>query len=357
MTKRVPVLSILPLLVAAAPAAAQVTSAGDTAAEPAASEAANEAASEELIPAGPLRVDAPPFVDPIPFIEAEPPHLAKPVRKLLEAAMKTEDTDAVAALVRFALQTNPYDKDEIDELNNAYLNRHKLLIARRAEAKREKIRSSGVLELWTGQVEAGAFRSTGNTSNFGFTGAVKLDRKGIDWEHAIQLNADYQKDTGTVTREQYGASYQPRYTLNDGIFTYGRFQYEKDEIQGFTDRFSASGGFGYRIINRQNMHLSVEAGPAVRRTNYVTDPNETTWSALSSLDFDWRLNGTLKLTQNASSYVGSDDSTFTSQTGIEVGMARGLKTKLSYSIEHETSPPAGALKTDTISRFSLVYGF
>ncbi|WP_067732732.1 DUF481 domain-containing protein [Novosphingobium naphthalenivorans] len=349
MTKSPPVLAILSLLVFAGPVAART--------QPPEDAAADDAAVEDVLPAGPLRVEVPPFVDPVPFIEADPPHLAKPVRKLLEAAMKTEDTAAVAALVKFARQTNPFDKDEIDAMNEAYVNRHKLLIERRAEADRERIRNSGVLKLWKGQVELGAFRSTGNTSNFGFTGAAKLDRKGIDWQHTIQLSADYQKDSGTVTREQYGASYQPRYTLRDGVFTYGRLQYEKDEIQGFRDRYSASGGLGYRVIKSDDMNLSVEAGPALRRTNYLEEPNDTTWSALTTLDFDWKVNGTLKLTQNATSYVGSDDSTFTSLTGLEAGMAKGLKAKLSYSIKHETSPATGTLPTDTISRFSLVYGF
>lgn len=344
MTKPPPVLAILPVLASLAPLAAQAQVAVDP------------AATEEVA-AGPLRVEAPPFVDPVPFIQAEPPRLAKQVRKMLEAAMKTEDTAAVDALVRFARQTNPFDKEEIDALNAAYVNRHKLLIERRAEEDRQRIRNSGVMELWKGQIELGAFRSTGNTSNFGFTGAVKLDRKGIDWQHTIQLNADYQKDADAVTREQYGASYQPRYTLDDGVFAYGRIQYEKDEIQGFADRYSASGGFGYRIIKGRAMNLSVEAGPALRRTNYLTEPNETTWSALTTLDFDWKLNGTLKLVQNATSYVGSDDSTFTSQTGLEAAMAKGLKAKLSYSIKHETSPATGTLPTDTGSRFSLVYGF
>ncbi|MFD1959572.1 hypothetical protein ACFSHP_11905 [Novosphingobium panipatense] len=32
---------------------------------------------------------------------------------MLEAGMKTDDSAAVSALVKFAIQTNPYDKDEI----------------------------------------------------------------------------------------------------------------------------------------------------------------------------------------------------------------------------------------------------
>lgn len=305
----------------------------------------------------PLRLVLPDYVYPPPFIPAGPPHLPGNVRAMIDAAIRTDDSAAVAAVVKAALETQPYDKDEIRSIHRAYLDRKAQELAAKTEADLQRIRNSGILDLWTGQIELGAFRGTGNTRNFGFTGAVKLNRKGIDWEHTVLASADYQKDTGVVTREQYGASYQPRYTLSDALFTYGRIQYEKDEIQGFRARYSMSGGLGYRVLQRSNLTLALEAGPAVRRTLYVDEPSETTWSTLTSLDFDWNVNKTMKLTQDASAYVGSDNSTFTSLTGIEAGMARGLKARLSYSIEHESSPPVGSVKTDTISRFSLVYGF
>lgn len=304
-----------------------------------------------------LSLDLPAYPPLVPYVPAERPQLDRQVRAMLEAAMKTDDGAAVAAVVKFALETQRYDKDEIRDLQRAYNDRRAREIAAKTLAEQNRIRASGVLDLWKGQIELGAFRSTGNTDNFGFSAALKLDRKGIDWEHIIQATADYQQDRGTVTREQYTASYQPRYTLNEGLFTYGRAQYERDPIQGFEDRYTLSGGLGYRILNRPNRTLSVEAGPAIRQVDYVREPDQTAWSTLTSLDFDWTINPTIKLTQDASAYVGSDNNTFTSLTAIEAGMAKGLKAKISYSIEHETSPPEGALKTDTISRFSLVYGF
>lgn len=321
---------------------------------------AQEPASEAglvPVPPPPLILDLPDYPAYVPFVAAGPPRLPQPVRAMLEAGMKTDDSAAVSALVKFAIQTNPYDKDEIRDLHRAYNDRRARELAAMTAAKIARIRASGVLELWEGQVEMGAFRSTGNTSNFGVTGAAKLDRKGINWEHMLQARADYQEDRGQVTRSQYSASYQPRYTLDEGFFTYGRAQFERDKIQGFAARYSLAAGLGYRILDRPGMTLALEAGPAARHVNYVDGLDTTTWSTLSSVDFDWTLNPTIKLTQDASAYVGSDNSTFTSLTGLEAGMAKGLKVKLSYSIEHETSPPPGALKTDTISRFSLLYGF
>lgn len=313
--------------------------------------------SPPIVGAEPLRLVLPDYVYPPPFIPAGPPQLPANVRAMIDAAIRADDSAAVAAVVKVAIETQPYDKDEIRSIHRAYLDRKAQELAARTEAETLRIRNSGVLELWKGQVELGAFRGTGNTSNFGVTGLLKLNRKGIDWEHTILTSADYQKDSGSVTREQYGASYQPRYTLNDALFTYGRAQYEKDKIQGFRDRYSLSGGLGYRVLQGRNLTLALEAGPAVRRTLYVDEPSETTWSMLTSIDFDWNVSSTVKLTEDASSYVGSDNSSFTSLTGLEAGMAKGLKARLSYSIEHETSPPIGSVKTDTISRFSLVYGF
>lgn len=341
---RPPVLAILPIIVPAVVIASPAWAQPGLAVDP-------------VAPAGPLAIEAPPFVDPVPFIAAEPPRLPASVRAMIEEASRSDDSAALAAVVKVALVTQPYDAEEIRAMQRAYLDRKASTLAARTREETDRIRNSGALELWKGQIELGAFHSTGNTSNVGFTGALKLDRKGIDWEHTIQLNADYQKDAETITREQYAAFYQPRYTLNDDLFMYGRAQYEKDEIQGFRDRYSLSGGLGYRVLTGEKLSLSLEAGPALRRTVYLDEPTETTWSTLATLDLGWRVNQSIKLTQNASTYVGSDDSTFTSLTGIEAGMAKGLKAKLSYSFKHETSPPQGAIKTDTISRFSLVYGF
>ena len=343
MTMRRMVLASLPLVLLAVPAQAQ--------------EPVPPLIILPELPPPPLVLDLPDYPQFVPFVPVEKPRLAKQVRAMLDAAMKTDDSAAVAAVVKFAMETQSYDKDEIRDLQRAYLDRRAKELAAKTEAELARIRASGPLELWKGQIELGAFRSTGNTDNFGFTAAFNFNRKGIEWEHIVQARADYQEDRGVVTREQYSASYQPRYTLNDGFFTYARTQYERDRIQGFEDRYTLSGGLGYRVLNGRTMTLSLEAGPALRRVNYVAEPNETTWSVLTSIDFDWKINPQLKFTQDATSYVGSDNNTFTSLTALESGLIKGLKAKLSYSIEHETSPPAGSLKTDTISRFSLVYGF
>jgi putative salt-induced outer membrane protein len=54
------------------------------------------------------------------------------------------------------------------------------------------------------------------------------------------------------------------------------------------------------------------------------------------------------------------DSTATSvfaTTGLEAKISDGLTTRLSYTVDYNSNPPAGAVSTDTLTRFTLVYGF
>jgi len=141
------------------------------------------------------------------------------------------------------------------------------------------------------------------------------------------------------------------------LFAFGLVQAEGDEQQGFDARYSLSGGLGYRVFDDETLKVALEAGPAVRHTESFDSTVENHLSALSSLDMEWKLADSVKIAQDASAYIEAENSTFTSVTALEAGMGAGLIARISYSVEHDTDPPAGAENTDTLSRFSVVYEF
>jgi len=283
--------------------------------------------------------------------------LPGPVRAMLEAAMQTDDAKSVDAVVKAAKATQPQDSAEIDAMKQKFDDTHKLVVAEKAENERERVLAAKPLQLWKGEGEIGAFNSTGNTTSAGVSVGLKLERDGVYWQHKLQFTADYQKTSGVVSREQYLASYNPRYTLSDRFYAYGLGQYENDRFQGYHSRYSLSPGFGYRVSNTDALKLSFEGGPALRFTDYIDEPQATTISALGSLDLAWKATRRVSVTQQASAYLESDNSTFTSTTAVEAGMLKGLKVRLSYRYEHDTDPPDGSRRTDTLSRFTFVYGF
>lgn len=155
--------------------------------------------------------------------------------------------------------------------------------------------------------------------------------------------------------------------MNAGLFTYALAQYERDRFQGFSGRYAVSGGLGYKVLDDRNLSLSLKAGPAWRRTELVTGESDSTLAALAGLDFDWQLAERIKLTQDtdfvadgggsATAIVDGDNTTINLVTGLEAGLIDSLTARLSYSVEYDSNPPANAVSTDTLTRFTLIYGF
>lgn len=283
--------------------------------------------------------------------------LPAPVRAMIDAAIASGDEGKVRTVIELAKQTNPDDADEIDGILAAYETDLAEAKAEEAAAKEEEIRSAGLFDNWSGQGQLGAFRSTGNASNTGITAGLTLERIGIDWRHKLTGLVDYQENNGVRTREQFLAAYETNYTISDRLFAYGLAQYERDTFQGFSARYSASGGLGYRVIDNDSMQLAVKAGPAFRQTEFVGGGSDSSLAGLGALDFDWQIAENITFTQDGTAFIQSGNSTYVSTTGLSAGLGGGLSASLSYTVEHDTNPPVGAVQTDTLSRITLIYDF
>ena len=282
--------------------------------------------------------------------------IPSPVRAMIEAALATGDEAKVRTVIELAKTTNPDDTAELDAILTTFETDLAALAAAEAAAEKEAIRSAGFFENWSGQGELGAFNSTGNAENTGVTASISLRKEGIKWRHKLSGRADYQEAGGVTTREQFLAAYELNYKFSDRLYAYGLAQYERDRFQGFSARYSASGGLGYDILT-DGPTLSVKAGPAWRRTELVDGSSTSNIAGLAALDFDWSISDTLTFTQDASALVQSGSSTFISDTGLQAAISDALSVRLSYTVETDTAPPPGAVKTDTLSRITIIYDF
>ncbi|MEL7198734.1 MAG: DUF481 domain-containing protein [Pseudomonadota bacterium] len=280
-----------------------------------------------------------------------------PVRAMIDAAIATGDADKVATVIDLAKATNPDDAAEIDAIAADFTAEQETLAAAEAAEQEEAIRNAGIFENWTGQGQLGAFRSTGNASNTGVTAGLSLERVGIKWRHKLTGLVDYQESQGVTTREQFLAAYEANYNISPRLFAYGLAQWERDTFQGFSARYSASGGLGYRVIDNEKMQLAVKAGPAYRQTEFVDGTSDSSIAGLAALDFDWKISDNLTFTDDAAAFIQSGNSTYTNTAGITAALGGGLSASASYTIEHDTNPPPGAVRTDTLSRITLIYDF
>ena len=293
--------------------------------------------------------------------------LPEGARAMIDAAIASGDEKKVATVIGLARSTWPEERSTIDAINDQW----KITLAARraaeAEAERTALINADMFDRWTGEGELGAFQSSGNTESVGVAAALRLDREGIDWTHSIRLRAAYQRQNGSTSREQFAASYEPRWQFDENIFAYGLAQYERDRIQGFSSRYSVSGGFGYRVIDNPKLKLSLKAGPAYRVTDFTDGTSADRLAGLVGLDFDWQMLDRLKLTQDveALAETGGEatlifdgaNTTINLVTGLDFRVSNRLRSRLSYKVEYDSNPPAGSEGTDTLTRATLIYGF
>lgn len=320
-----------------------------------------------------------------------------PLRATIEAAMRADDPAAVAAIVRFASETHPDAAAEIDTL-------HREWQATKAEAQSveaagaaqpaataqagEAVRTAAraptpaipapaapdrpepartepartepdrVAMKWSGQGQLGASHSSGNTRSTGLSAGLRVVGEAEHWRIKLAGEADYERNRGRTSRERYVLSVEPQSNIGDHALVYGLGQFESDGFTDFSSRYSLSGGAGYRPLTGPRATLELKTGPALRHARLKGgDGTLTELAGLFSLDFDWRITPTLKLSQDASAYVGNRNDSFASLTAIDSRLAGRLTGRLSYSVRHETEPLLGRERTDTLSRMSLVYDF
>ncbi|WP_305095943.1 DUF481 domain-containing protein [Croceibacterium aestuarii] len=293
--------------------------------------------------------------------------LPGPVKAMIEAAIAKGDKAQVATVVEFAKETNPDDVAEIDALQKQFLAGVAEKEKARTLARQEAIRSAGLFDNWHGKGEVGANQSSGNSENIGVSGAITLERNGIDWRHKLRLRGDYQRSNGATSREQLLVAYEPQYRLSQRAFVYGLAQWDRDKLQGIDGRYSMSGGLGYKVLDGTAVQLAIKAGPAFRHTEYSADSQTSRLAALFGYDFGWKISDRLALSQNSNMvaaggssgtvFVDSRSTTFDILSALEAKVSDRLTTRLSYEIKYDSNPPPTKVKTDTISRFTMVYGF
>jgi putative salt-induced outer membrane protein len=272
------------------------------------------------------------------------------IADIIRAAATDGNPAEFSATIKFAKKANPRSVREIDalaaQLRAAADARH------RAELLRRRF-----FDGWAGQGEIGASNSTGNTRSTTLALGLNFSRNGLSWDHAFNATADYQRDNGTESKGRYFASYTGHYKYSERMYALGLLSWEADRFSGFDSRLSESIGLGYAILKGPRVSLSVEAGPALRQTDYSVGRSENEFAGRASANYLWKILPNLAFTQIVSYYGQSHDSTLTSDTGLTANLIGALSARASYHLQYETSPPLGLDKTDALTRLTLVYAF
>lgn len=270
------------------------------------------------------------------------------VAAMLDAA--AGDEAQLKIIADIARKTNPGSVAEIDAKVAA-------IAKANADAKAEKMASQGFFEGWKGSGEAGAFLSSGNTDTKGVALGITLTKETLKWKHQLRGFVDYQEQNGVKNRERYFAGYEGNYNISPRLYALLTLSYERDQFSGFDRRFAESLGLGYKLIDTPTLRLALEAGPALRQTLFTDDVESNTFAGRGGLDFWWQFAPGFELTENATVFYDSFNTSVQSLTALSAKLNSSLSARLSFQFNSESNPPPGRENTDRVSRVTVVYAF
>ena len=221
---------------------------------------------------------------------------------------------------------------------------------------------------WSGKGELGAAIASGNTETENINAKLELATELGAWKHSVGLAGVYASDSNVTTGQRWALYGQSDYNFTERDFWFGAARYEDDRFSGFEYQASLSTGLGRHFIDTERTKLTATAGIGYKylETRDVRDelgnlvePGDSDSSVIfrGTVDFEHQLTDTTKILDRFLVEAGSDNTYLQNDLALEVRMTDVLALSVGYQVRHNTDPPAGFEKTDTLTTVNLVYEF
>lgn len=220
---------------------------------------------------------------------------------------------------------------------------------------------------WTGKGEAGLVISSGNTETETANAKLSLAREDGNWKNQFGLAGLYASDDAGTTAQRWEVLGQSDYNFSPKSFWFGAARYEQDEFSGFEYQATASTGLGRKFINTDVTRFIGTAGVGYKFfetrdafdevTGVLLQPGESDSEVVfrGTLDFDHKFTQTTSLIDKFIVEAGADNTFVQNDISLQVKMTDVLALAVGYSVRHNTDPPIGFEKTDTLTTVNLVY--
>ena len=211
---------------------------------------------------------------------------------------------------------------------------------------------------WDGAAELGTIFTSGNTDTQSINANFMAKRTGEVWDTTLKLEALTSEEDGVKSKEKYSALTQLDRNFTEHSYMAIVAQQERARFSGYTYQSTVSVNYGYRVLKNDTMELNLEAGPGYRRDK-LKESDEIQEEAIGrlALSYDWQIREGVSFIENFTAEIGSDNSIYKSETGLQSQLSGSLASKLTYKVKHVEEVPEGTENTDTEFGVTLVYSF
>jgi putative salt-induced outer membrane protein len=214
---------------------------------------------------------------------------------------------------------------------------------------------------WTGKGEAGLAIASGNSDSRTANARVSTTYKQDAWEHSLGLGGLYVRTEGETTARRWESMAQTRFDFLPNTFWYGGVRYEEDRFSGFEHQGLVTTGVGRRFIDNDTTKLLGQAGIGYKFSREVDQVGiddgykHNELAGVASLEFSHVLTATTSVFGKFGGEVTSGNNFLQNEVGVAVKMTDRMALAVAYAVRHNTDPPEGFEKTDTLATVNLVY--
>ena len=219
---------------------------------------------------------------------------------------------------------------------------------------------------WTGRGELGLVIASGNNETKAGNAKIAISHEGERWTHEGTFMAVYAADEVGSTAQRWQATEQSEYLFNPRNFWFGGTRYENDHFSGFTHQGTLSTGIGHVFTDSDTTQLKGQLGVGYKffETREVLSPlgvllkPRTTGNSLAGIanvDFKHQFNASTTLQDKFTAEYTSENTFLQNELSLQVKMTDALAIALGYTVRHNTDPPEGFARTDTLTTVNLVY--
>ena len=281
-------------------------------------------------------------------------------RALIDAAAKSGEAAQVTAAAAAAKQVFPDYAAAIEAYGAAIAATLAPPAPPPAPAPEKPKNPAGVAGLgaWTGNAAASAVVANGNSETLAVGLSLKARKEGEQLAHNVEGNIDLGRSSGVQNLKRWGLAYQLDYKFSDRTYGFGRLSFEEDQFSGYDYRLFAGAGLGHFLAKSEEFTWRIDGGPGYQYSP-VDDTREIEkeFAFYAGTDLEWRLREGVTFTQSGKVVWTEPTTTFVSISSLNTALTSTLSAGLAFEWRHETEPPLGRVKTDTILRATLGYGF
>lgn len=212
---------------------------------------------------------------------------------------------------------------------------------------------------YSGKLDIGLSRSSGNEDDEDYHGALKSKARTINNRYTLEASKTIEKNNGDKTQDETFFSLQWDHFVNKKWYAFTSASFEEDLEEMLELRSTYSVGSGYQFFEHEDLSLNTELGLAYVDEEFDEDDMQYAggrWAIdYEHMWFEWL--GAFHNQEGFFSLEDSDNINIRSSSGFRFPVSDHISASLKANIDWNRAPAEGATGTDKEYIFTLGYEY